>query len=162
MSTTEQELLEAIKTIPVETWQQLARVADIAQRLPNGQGVPARKPQEKSKAGAESPLLGVREAAALLGLSAAEMTRADALGRCARFPELARIQHVRPVAGHRGSKILFVREQVEKVAARLKQPLVLEVVKRPLGVDVDAATITELLAMGKPGERTLRQMGVRV
>ena len=110
----------------------------------------------------ESPYLSVRGAATLLGLSVTEIGKMDHLGRCARFPELARIQHIKPTCGNRGSKILFVREQVEKVAARLQQPVVLEVASHPLGVSVDAATIAELLAMGKPGEGTLRQMGVRV
>jgi hypothetical protein len=107
----------------------------------------------------QSAYYSLKEAALILGATPKALGRADKHWHCKLFPSLTRIQHVKPKAHHRGSPVLFVREQVDALAKLLQAPPIAPfTVARPLAVDDE--TINKLLAMGKGGERTLKQLGV--
>ena len=107
----------------------------------------------------ESPFIGVKEAAVLLGCNHRDLSRVDALGRCARFPQLKRIQHKKAVNGQRGTAIWFVRAQVEELSRQLQEPPKFDIA---VPIHVEPELVARFLAAGPGGERALKQLGVRV
>lgn len=108
----------------------------------------------------ESPYIGLGDAALELGVSkdrlAKTTTLPDGSLGCKYFPELRRLQDAPPAAGVRGTKILFVREQVLALAEKRRQPpqAMIERTSQPIAFSEEQARM--LLAMGPAGARVLR------